>query len=146
MPKRRRSKKFNTEYKNLASSSQPYDLNLSKNRRPGIAFYFGSAAKGYTLDKKRKPENSALVKNMSIWSTMTYEELIGAPKESHGNEFIDVKSLKKTLPQRYFSKDVSRVNVLRFNGTSCRLIGVYSESDNVFDVAFVDYSLEIYDH
>ena len=146
MPKKRKSKKFNTEYKNLASFGQPYDLNLSKNKRAGIAFYFGSAAKGYTLDRKRKLENSALVKNMSIWSTMTYEQLIATTKDSYGNEFIDVKSLKKPLPQKYFGKDVGRVNVLRFNGTKCRLIGVYSEDDNIFDVAFVDYSLKIYDH
>jgi hypothetical protein len=134
---------FKTEYE---LSSSPYDITALKNKRKFIAFYFGSAHKKFRLDSKRDQENKDLIKKISIWSGMSYSDLRSAHREKNGSEFIPVSSLNKPLPYKYFSSEIKKVDVMRFSGSSCRLIGVYSESDSVFDVAFVDYSLEIYKH
>lgn len=52
---------FKTEYE---SSSSPYDITASKNKRKFIAFYFGSAHKKFRLDSKRGKENKALIGNI----------------------------------------------------------------------------------
>ncbi len=135
--------KFKTEYE---LSPSPYDITVLKNKRKFIAFYFGSAHKKFRLDSKRGKENKALIGRICIWSAMSYSDLQSTRHEKIGVEQTPVSQLKKKLPHEYFSDDVKHVDVLRFSGTDCRLIGVYSKSDSVFDVAFVDYSLKIYKH
>ena len=135
--------KFKTEYE---LSPSPYDITVLKNKRKFIAFYFGSAHKKFRLDSNRGKENKALIGRICIWSAMSYSDLQSTRHEKIGVEQIPVSQLKKKLPHEYFSDDVKHVDVLRFSGTDCRLIGVYSKSDSVFDVAFVDYSLKIYKH
>jgi|GEM_PF-2635046 hypothetical protein len=135
--------KFKTEYE---SNSSPYDITALKNKRKFIAFYFGSAHKKFRLDSKRGKENKALIGNICKWSAMSYSDLWSTNHKKIGREQISVDRLKIKLPYEYFSDDVKHVDVLRFSGKDCRLIGVYSESDSVFDVAFVDYSLKIYKH
>lgn len=135
--------KFQTEYR---SASSPYNISNSRNKRDFIAFYFGSAHKDFRIDPRKIIENKDLIKKISIWSGMSYSDLRSAPRENNGSEFILVSSLNKPLPYKYFSSEIKKVDVMRFSGSSCRLIGVYSEMDNVFDVAFVDYNLSIYSH
>ena len=135
--------KFQTEYQ---SASSPYKINNSRNKRYFIAFYFGSAHKDFRINTRKKRENKDLIKKISIWSGMSYSDLRSAPRENNGSEFIPVNSLNKPLPSKYFSSEIKKVDVMRFSGSSCRLIGVYSEMDNVFDVAFVDYDLKVYSH
>lgn len=137
-----RRNKFKTSY----DSEPSYSINQIKNGRDNLAFYFGSAHRDYKIDTRRVAENKDLIKKIGIWSGMSYSDLRAAPKDKIGSEFIPTNQLKKPLPQTYFSKDVEKVDVMRFSGSSCRIIGVYSKSDGVFDVAFVDYGLDIYNH
>lgn len=136
---------YNTEYAPLKSS---YGFNAVKvvGKREKVIFYFGSTHKDYKLEQKRKRENKRLIDKLIAWSDMTMMEIRNSNHKTIGTEKIPVTQLKRKLPKSFFSEDIEKVEVLRFNGTSCRLIGVYSAIDNIFDVAFVDYSLDLYDH
>lgn len=143
MPKNKKPK-FSTEY--AVSIGNEYNIETALAKRQGLSFYFGSVSKKYDLDPSRKIENNALIKKISEWSKMSYSDIVSNSKYQMGSEFIGVSQLKKPLPSKYFSKDINNVLVLRFKGKDCRLIGVYSPSEGIFDVAFVDYNLKLYDH
>lgn len=128
--------------------SQDYELNKnpSQNDR-NMSFCFGKTHKKYTLvcKKAQKDEKCALVNSIDQLSQDRYEHWMRTSKQSGGGELIPVNQLKTRLPQ-WVSKDVKKVSVFRFKGNKCRLIGVFDPANEIFDVIFVDYKLEVYDH
>lgn len=151
--KKKKGKKNNPQITNsyateYGSLRDVYNISNKEflNKREKLMFYFGSTHKKYGLDRKKAMENKGLIDRMSIWSNMTMAEIRGQDHKNIGAERIPINQLKQKLPEDFFSGDIKSVEVLRFGGKSCRLIGVYSAPDNIFDVAFVDYSLELYNH
>ncbi len=95
-------------------------------------------------NKGDKKLHKAFIKKIQIISQLSIQEVRSSTRTGCGFELLDVKCLKKPLPNSV-TEDVEKVNVFRFGGRKARIIGYYS-GGNVFHVLFIDPFLDLYNH
>lgn len=107
-------------------------------------FCFKHLINGYKLDICTNEQKSFFVSKLVKMAQQTWQTLMTADhKSGAGFELLPKSQIKGTLPS-IITEDVSKVYVMRFNGTSYRMIG--HRSDEIYHITHIDVNLSAYKH
>lgn len=107
-------------------------------------FCFKHILSGYKVDDCEEAQKALLLSKMAKMSQQTWQVLMTSDHLSgSGLESIPVSQFTASMPA-IITQDVNKLHVMRFGGTSHRLIG--HRRGGIFHITHVDVNLTAYPH
>jgi hypothetical protein len=107
-------------------------------------FCFRHILNGYKVEDCSEGQRAALISKIAKMSQQSWQDLMTTSHWSGaGFEHVEVSSFNVSMPS-IITEDVSKLLVMRFSGTSHRLIG--HRRGSTFHVTHVDVELSAYSH
>lgn len=110
-----------------------FDIKLPQNydkRKPIFSFRHMDHRGKNCITNCDKPSRASMIKTLLQLSQLTWNQILSAPKESHGKENIPINQFKVTLPD-IITPDVKSLIVFRFS-KSDRMAGL--RHNDIYDI------------
>lgn len=111
------------------------------NSKPVFSLIYLS--KKYSIEQCTKEEKIAFVQAITKFSSLTWTEILYAPKHGLGSESISQQAIKGDSIPKDIVTDDTKLIALRFSGKA-PMVGFRDQ--NVFHIIWFDRNFDLYDH